>query len=158
MVLATPTDFQWFNYPEGTRMAYENNFGEKDTAVFGPVRIEEGRDHDDKSCYTVYVQIITQDIIWLKNLKGRARPTKLLSIANRDFLSLEYSDGKDSPYGNTDFVDSSYCQNKKYNDVSIRCCGSGYCGVECEELSKTAFILKISYLLPDNTLETWQRK
>jgi len=152
----TKADWQWFNYPEGTTMFYENNLGEKDTAVFGPIYTTEERCcHFEEGCYTIVNQSINQKIDWLHNLKGMVRPVAL-STRGRS-IGIAYSDGNVTSLDNSTFIDSAYYKNQKYNDVYKTCCSYG-CLINCEFLSKTAFLLEISYKFSNNTIETWQRK
>ncbi len=157
----TADNWTWFNYPEGTKMAYENNFGERDTATFGPVYTsEESCCHNDKECYTIVTQTLNQDITWKNGLKGRTRPIRLQGRGNDpNELWLENTnDVEAASFENYMMIDTSFFDGMLYKDVYKGCCFYPPIVYHDFAFSKTAFFLKMSYVLPDNSIETWERK
>lgn len=157
----TPKNWEWFGFPEGTQMVYENNLGEKDTAVFGAIKIIETRGHHyDRDCYTEFPQQITQEITWLHDLKGRTRVIRLIGTGGaRDTeISMGFSNGVSGSISDEYSKDTITINQIEYGDVAIRSCITSECLFESFIYSKSSFVLRQTILLNDNTQEIWEKK
>ena len=156
----TAANWEWFNYPEGTRIAYENNLGERDTAVFGAVVFSEVEgSFYDKECVTEYTQQLTQDITWLHGLKGRMRPVQLIGYGyTNNGVSVKYSEGSVSDQLSNDYKDTVTVNGINYRNVYLYNCPVTSCFYKSAKWSKYNFWLEFAYPLPNNSLEIWTRK
>ena len=150
------SNWQWF-FPEGKRIPYENNLGEKDTAVFGPVEINNEKGYfDDKNCRTTYTQKMTQEIRWTNNLRDWKRPRRLEGKFNSTNLYF------DNPYikelFEKNFKDSIQFKNNMLKDVSKSTCDSKECLFKSSALSQKNFYIEFTYQTSKDSPETWTQK